>query len=158
MGENGADAKILVEVVGDTAGDEICARHAGRRKRKIGDDLRRDDGIARLYVEQCEIPFADSAVEFDAGSDRDLSAVEKADVAAEKGNELRSFTDEAKTEIVLIGAFEKEGTLFGKEKREAREIDLARVDFGFGEVSVGGEDGDELRRGFPGDFATGGAS
>jgi len=56
----------------------------------------------------------------------------------------------------LIGTFEKEGAFFREEKREAGEIDLARIDFGFGEVSVGGEDGDELRRGFPGDFSTGG--
>jgi len=84
-----------------------------------------------------------------------LRAIEEADVAAEEWNELRRFANEAEAEIVLIGAFEEEGTLFREEERETSEIDLARIDFGLGEVSVGGEDGDKLRRGFPGDFSTG---
>jgi len=87
--EDGADAEIFVEVIGDAAGKKICAGDTIGRERKIGDDLRRDDGIARLHVEEREIPFADAAVEFDAGVDGDLRAVEQTNVAAEEGNELR---------------------------------------------------------------------
>jgi len=155
MREKGADTKIFVEIIRDAAGEKIRARDTIGRERKVSDDLGRDDGIARLHVEQGEVPFADAAVEFDAGINRDLRAVEQADVAAEEGNELRRFAGEAEAEIVLIGALEKKGALLWKEEREAREINLARVDFGFCEVSVSGEDGDKLRSGFPGDFSAG---
>src|SRR2546430_803822 len=127
MRENGADAEIFVEVIRDAASEQICAGYAIGGERQVRNDLRRNDGIACLHVEQGEIPFADAAIEFDAGVDGNLRAVEKANVAAEEGNELRRVAHKAKAEVILIGAFEEEGTFFGKEKREAGEIDLARV-------------------------------
>src|SRR5262249_8747497 len=77
-------------------------------------------------------------------------AIQQTDAAAEKGDKLPA---QAKAERVLVRSFKEECPLFQEEKRKAREVDLAGVDFGFGEVGVGGKDRNQLRRHLPDQLA-----
>ena len=52
---------------------------------------------------------------------------------------------QAEAERENVVAFEKERALLGKEQREPREVRPPRVDFGLGEVGIGGDGGDDVR-------------
>jgi len=56
------------------------------------------------------------------GINRELLALIQADVAAEEWDELLL---QAKAGLELVGAFDKEGSLLGKEERQPRDIELA---------------------------------
>jgi hypothetical protein len=83
-----------------------------------------------------EIRAGDAAVDLPARDDRDLPAPHQAHAAAEEGDHV---VVDARAELKDVDPLEKERAFLRKEQREARQVGLAGVDFGFGEVGVGGE-------------------
>src|SRR5205823_4020232 len=90
-----------------------------------------------------DVGVADRAVQLDARIDGDFLSPEQTDLTAEKrehvgtgrGNAAWNVGPRAR-EAENPSALEKECALLGEEQGEARQIDLARVHFGFAEVGI----------------------
>ena len=87
IGDDGSDAEMLIDVVGDTAGEQVSSVDFGRGQRQ---GLLNDGGHiggAGLGVQQGDAPGTDVAVDLDAALEGDVVAIEQADIAAEKWDE-----------------------------------------------------------------------
>ena len=109
--------------------------------------------VAGADAQHADFGSPDGARELDAGVQRNLLAADQADPAAEErvhigagaGNAAWRFRAGAR-KAEDAGAFEKERALLGKQQREAREIDLARIDFRLAEIGVERRRQPEARR------------
>src|SRR6266545_5036616 len=101
---------MVGRVIRHAAGEQIAARQTAC--------------LPRLHGQRGDIPVFGTAEDLQSAVDRDNSAFDQADSARVERDEV---TAEVQAEVELIGTFEKKGTLLGKEQRELREIDLARV-------------------------------
>src|SRR5262249_28064523 len=79
------------------------------------------------------------------GQDRDLLIADETDPAREERDEARAVAAEAGAEREDVGPVQEERPLLGEEQRESREVRLARVYLGLGEVGVDGERGEGVR-------------
>ena len=131
--KDGAQAQIFVDVVGHASREQIRAGYVLRRKVEVLNDLGRHGGIPGLYIECGDIPLADTPTQLDSAIDRNLLTIQQAHVATEERNEL--FI-QAKSKIVLIRSLQKKRPLLREEQGKAGEVDLPRIDLGFGKVSV----------------------
>ena len=108
-------------------------------------DIVRAPEIAGAHAQHADIGAADGAGQLDAGVDRHLLAAKETDLPAEKrvhvgagrGNASRRFRARAR-EAEDTRPLQEERSLLGKQHGEARQVDLARVDFRFAEVGVDG--------------------
>ena len=102
--------------------------------------------VAGAHVEHADVGAADRAGQLDAGVDRHFLSAEQADLAAEerkhvgagRGNAARRGSGPVLAKLKTPAPSRKNDALLGKQQREARQVDLARVDFGFAEVGVEG--------------------
>src|SRR5262245_44280318 len=123
-----SNSKVFVEIVGDSADQQICAGDNRRRQGEIVDNFIRHFGCAGLNIEKVDVPFPSPAVQLDAAIDRNLRAIKEADLSAEEGNELSAKSDSKR---ILICAFQEEFAFLGEEQRKPCEVDLPGIDFGF---------------------------
>ena len=74
----------------------------------------------------------DAAIDLCAVVDRHLLTGQQSDAAAEERKHIQ-VGGQAEAKVEDVGAFEKEGSFFRKEKWKPRQVYLTRIDFGLGE-------------------------
>ncbi len=137
-GEQGAHVRLLEQVPLRASDEEILLADS------------RD--VSRPHAQHPDIGAADSARQLDTRIDRDFLPVQQSNLPAEErvyvgagrrnaARRLRSGAGEPEH----TRALQEERPLLRKEHREAREVDLPRVDFGFAEIGV--ERGRQLQAG-----------
>ena len=123
-GRNHADRRLRKDVLFDAHHPHRCVR------------LQRIDAT-RAHGQGAEVGIAHPAVQFAADRDGDLQEVLflplEADPATEERNEV---IPHAQAELEDVRALEKEGSLFGEEEIEARQIRLPGIHLGFAEIRV----------------------
>src|SRR5262249_35654009 len=90
--DNRTEAQVVVDVIRDAAGEQVCALHDVRWQGKVLHDLRRYSSISCLHVEKGEVPLAHAPIEFYAAINGDLNTVQQPDIPAEKRYELLAQT------------------------------------------------------------------
>jgi hypothetical protein len=111
-----------------------------REMRPTNSSARRSRARSRLRVEDADVvgtarpvSFAPTRIGTSASSSRPMRRLKKG---------TRSFAEIGELEDARV--LQEEVALLGEEQREARQVDLALIDLGLGEVGVHGE-----RRGEP---------
>ena len=128
-GDERADVGLLPEVLPDPSHEQAL----------VVDDR----GVARADVEHADFGPSHPARQLDTVVERHLPASQQTDPAAKEGEDLRSgawdtprLADPGGGEVEDAGILQEEGPLLGKEDRETRQVDLARVDLRLAEVRV----------------------
>ncbi len=118
-GEDAAQRRSLAQVVRDARDGEVALGHALGR---VG-----------AHVERADVPALVPPGDLAAVEDRDfLPGVVQPHAAAEERDQVVAQVGELEDARVL----QEERALLGEEEREARQVELARVGLGLGEVRV----------------------
>ncbi len=131
MGEQCANTQMVVDIVGQTA-DEQIAWIAHIR-------------TTHVYAQRADRPGSIATQDLGAGVHPNSLAAYQPD-AARVVRQEGVVVDQTGAEGEDVGAFRKEPPLLGKEQRKARQIDLIGIGFRLGEVRIEGQCGGDAGR------------